>query len=146
MSDLKTYEKMLQIKEEEMDQAQKQYNLAVEHFESEATKLYEMLKSKENLEGQYESQLSNGVSIAYLNNFHHYFDSVKEMESNLQKKVHQARVNMYKKQEAVEEAYRELKKFENLKEKKLQKQRLLNKQIEASFIDEIAVQQYSRAK
>ncbi|MDV2580601.1 flagellar export protein FliJ [Alkalibacillus haloalkaliphilus] len=146
MSDLKTYEKMIQIKEEEMDQTQKQYNLAVEHFESEATKLYELLKSKENIESQYESQLSKGASIAYLNNFHHYIDSVQQQESNLQKKVHQARVNMYKKQEAVEEAYRELKKFEKLKDHKEEKQRLLNKQVEASFIDEIAVQQYSRAK
>ncbi|GAA0461259.1 flagellar export protein FliJ [Alkalibacillus silvisoli] len=146
MSDMKAFIKLYQVKEKELDQVQKQYNRAVDHFENEATSLYDLLKERENLEQNLSQQVTQGIKVGSIADFYNYFESVKSKELNQQKKVHQARVNMYKKQEQLQEEHGELKKIDKIIENKKEQQKRLNQQLEASFLDEIAVQQYSRVR
>ncbi|WP_411955449.1 flagellar export protein FliJ [Alkalibacillus sp. S2W] len=146
MNDLNTFQKLYQVREQELDDARSNYNRAVDHFETEANKLYELLKSKEGLEKQLDNQMTSGIKVDWMTSYYNYFNLIQDQESDLQKKVHQARLNMYKKQDAVQAAHQELKKINKIIDNKKEKQHQLNKQAELEFLDEIAVQHYSRAK
>ncbi|WP_188205806.1 flagellar export protein FliJ [Alkalibacillus aidingensis] len=146
MNGVTTLKKLYQIREKELEEVQAQYNRAVDFFEQEATKLYNLLKNKEKTEANLNARLVSGLQVHNLNDYQRYYDSLYKEESKHQQKVHQARVNMYNKQEALQEAHTELKKLEKLIENKTEQQRLMEKQAEAAFLDEISVQQYSRTK
>ncbi|MET3682136.1 flagellar FliJ protein [Alkalibacillus flavidus] len=146
MSDIKAFEKLYQVREQELDDARLNYDRALDHFEQEATKLYDLLKSKENVQAQLEHHVSSGIKVDQMAGYYNYLSMLEQQEGSLQKKVHQARLNMYKKQDAVQEAHQEVKKIDKIIEHKKEQQRELDKQAEASFLDEIAVQQYSRVK
>ncbi|MGM8214469.1 flagellar export protein FliJ [Bacillaceae bacterium W0354] len=146
MNGYKTLEKLYKIREREMNDAQQQFNRAIEHFEKVGQKLFDLLKTKEQTEEQIQQQMKKRMKIIQLNHYEIYHQTLENEEKDLQMKVHQARVNMNNKQQNLTYAHQELKKLEKMIEKKKEDINEQMKRVEMKFIDEVSVQQFIRQK
>lgn len=146
MSQTTTLTKVLHIREREKDHAQKAYNQSIEMFEEVATKLYTLLKKKEDAEESYENYIQSTVQIEKIVEQMAYIESLNHQIVALQQQVNQARDEMEAKQQTLTDSHIEVKKFEKLIEnRKLQQQKDRLKQEQASM-DEISVQQFLSQK
>ncbi|QDP40177.1 flagellar export protein FliJ [Radiobacillus deserti] len=143
MAFIQTFEKILQVKEREKKEAQKAYKQSVDSFEEVATKLYELLRKKEEAEENYQRQLDKAVSIDMLASHSSYMDKLQQVIQEVQYTVNEARLNMESFQLKLTDAHIEVKKFEKMIENKKQKLSEQLKLQENSFMDEISLQQYS---
>lgn len=146
MSKTKTLDKLHKLKERDLSEAEKQYRRAVDYFEEVGEELYKVLKKKETVQATIQDQMKSGFKIFDLYQYDQYHQSLIEQENYWQMKVHQARVNMNKKQDNLTQIHQEVKKFEKLIEKKNEEIKQEIKKIDMKFIDEISVQQYLRQK
>lgn len=146
MSKTKTLDKLHKLKERGLSEAEKQYRRAVDYFEEVGEELYKILKKKETVQATIQDQMKSGFKIFDLYQYDQYHQSLIEQENYWQMKVHQARVNMNKKQDNLTQIHQEVKKFEKLIEKKNEEIKQEIKKIDMKFIDEISVQQYLRQK
>lgn len=146
MSKTKTLDKLHKLKERDLSEAEKQYRRAVDYFEEVGEELYKILKKKETVQATIQDQMKSGFKIFDLYQYDQYHQSLIEQENYWQMKVHQARVNMNKKQDNLTQIHQEVKKFEKLIEKKNEEIKQEIKKIDMKFIDEISVQQYLRQK
>lgn len=146
MSKTKTLDKLHKLKERGLSEAEKQYRRAVDYFEEVGEELYKVLKKKETVQATIQDQMKSGFKIFDLYQYDQYHQSLIEQENYWQMKVHQARVNMNKKQDNLTQIHQEVKKFEKLIEKKNEEIKQEIKKIDMKFIDEISVQQYLRQK
>lgn len=146
MSQTTTLTKVLHIREREKDAAQKAYTQSIEMFEEVATKLYTVLKKKEDAEESYESFIKSTVQIEKIIEQMTYIESLNHQIVVLQQQVNQARDQMEAKQQTLTDSHIEVKKFERLIEvRRLEQQKEQLKQEQASM-DEISVQQFLSQK
>lgn len=138
----KKLEKILMIKEREKDEKLAEYNEAVEGFEEVATKLYQFLKQKEELENLHSNQITKGLPIQQIQQTQKFFISLDRSIEQYQKLVANARQAMHGKENQLLEKNIEVKKFEKVKEKKLQMYLDHIKVEEGKLMDEISIQQY----
>ncbi|UFU01025.1 flagellar export protein FliJ [Radiobacillus kanasensis] len=143
MAVIQTFEKILNVREREKKEAQKAYKQSVDSFEEIATKLYELLRKKEEAESNYQTQLEKAVSIDALSSHSTYMEKLQKAIHEVQYSVNQARENMEVFQGKLTDAHIEVKKFEKMIESKKQKLSDQLKLQENSFMDEISLQQYS---
>lgn len=137
-------EKLLVVKKAEKDQASSEYQQAISIFESEGQALYDLLKKKEMLEEALQEKLQSGIPIASLKQQQFFMGNLEKNVSYQQKKVSHARAFMTLKEEKLKEQSLECKKYEVLddKEKLSWKQNALK--VEATYIDELSILQYSQ--
>lgn len=135
-------QKILMIKVQEKDQVMAQYNEALEEFEKAGTKLYELLKQKENMELAALEHLSSGTSIQHVMQNSRFLLNLEQSIRKHQEAVSDARIKMQGKENKLLEKNIEVKKFEKLKEKTIKKS--YDEQIDAEnkAMDEISIQQY----
>lgn len=136
------FEKILTIKHKEKEQVQLKYEQAVKHFESEATKLYELLKKKEMLEDQTEKELNNGLSIIGIKQQQLYRSALEKNINHAQVNVMKSRAKMMEEQELLVVQNVEVKKYEKMKEKDLKRYNAHLLSIDAKLMDDISLQQY----
>ncbi|MFC0014349.1 MULTISPECIES: flagellar export protein FliJ [Allobacillus] len=146
MNTIHSIEKICHIREKEVNEAQAQYQRAIDYFEEQATQLFQLLKKKEMLQEQFDNRLKERVTVTYIHTMHDSIQRIETEEKALQSKVHQARVNMEQKEKQLKEAHFEMKKIEKLFQLKKEELKEFAKKKEADFMDEISVQQYFRTR
>lgn len=136
------FEKLLSIKENEKDVVIGEYNDAVQKFEKAATKLYQLLKQKEDLIDQQGKQLTSGLNIRQIQDLQRFLPFLDKSIAEWQVQVAKARKFMELKQQLLLEKNIEVKKYEIMKEKSLAAYSQLEKAEENKLMDEISIQQY----
>ena len=136
------FEKILTIKDKEKNDARSKYNEAQKSFEQVAEKLYNLLKKKEELIDFQQKKLSTGLSVQDIRHNQLFMDNLEKLIDQCQKEVIQARNKMNLQQERLKEKNIEVKKYEKIKEKDLQKYLEVVKVVENKQMDEISIQQF----
>jgi flagellar protein FliJ len=136
------FSKILDIREQEKTQTEMAYKEAVKSFEEVATKLYEMLKRKEDLIGFQNERLTVGASIDEVTHFANFINSLEKTIEDLQKKVTQARVKMNWHEEKLLEKNIEVRKYEKMREKDFEAFQVEQERIENIRLDELSTMAY----
>ncbi|SET41826.1 flagellar FliJ protein [Salinibacillus kushneri] len=146
MSNVKTFEKILNVKMIEKDKAHKNYQEAMDYFEVNATELYYLLKEKEDFEAEMSNSIQSSVSADQLRNYDQYIQTLNQKIKASQQNVQSARTNMELKQQSLTESYIELKKYEKIVSNKKTIIKKLEEKHEREVIDEASVQQFIRGQ
>lgn len=136
------FEKVLDVKENEKDQARIQFEKAKDEFEKAATHLYDLLKNKENLINIQEKKMQEGLPLADFKQYQYYIENLEKSISVWQLKVIEARNKMNIRESHLKDANIEVKKYEKMKEKDYSNHISEEKQIEMITMDEISIQTY----
>ncbi len=142
MADVATFYKLLDLRETEKNLAQKEYQESVDQFEEIATKLYHLLKQKEDAEAKYLQALESTTNVSTLHLNQQYIARLDEQIGQLQPSVQQARGDMEQKQEVLSSAHVEMKKYEKIIERKEEYHRVSEIEHEKKEMDEISMQQF----
>lgn len=132
------FEKVLTIREQEKNETEIAYKESVRSFEEVATKLYELLKKKEDLLEFQQERLAVGSSIEEIHHYARFIDSLEKTIADVQQKVIQARSKMNWHEEKLLEKNLEVRKFEKMREKDYQSFQQEQDRIESIFLDEIS--------
>lgn len=146
MTKIPVLSKILHVRENEKKAAQTAYHRSMDAFEEEATKLYTLLRKKEDAEAFYETSMRDVVPIETIKEQAVYIEHLNAKINELQKHVILARNDMELKQEQLSEAHIEVKKFEKIIENRKKDELERSKKAEASLMDEISMQQYLGTK
>ncbi|SDN28054.1 flagellar export protein FliJ [Alkalicoccus daliensis] len=136
--------KVLEVKEYEKRNAEHIYSEAVQHFEETATKLYEILRRKEELIKKSEKDLITGLSVHYIQQREKTISYLEKEIEKLQILTDKSRRNMADKEKYLFTKAIDVKKYEKMKELEKKKYEDNVKVTEQAFLDEISVQQYVR--
>lgn len=136
------FDKILHIKEKEKQDALKVFQTAAEKFEAAATKLYDLLKRKEDLETFQSEKLNKGLSIQEMRHNQQFIINLQKSIDFYQQMVINARNRMEFYQEKLIESNVEEKKFIKMKEKGFQTYRQGLKFLEGKQMDDISIQQF----
>lgn len=134
--------KVLNVRENEKQIAQKAYLNSQEVFEEVAMKLYHALKKKEQAEASYDEYIQTTTPIEKIKEQIAYIEKLNQEINYLQKQVQFARNQMEKKQQDLTEAYIEVKKFETIIERRKQEEAERLAKNEKNFMDEISINQF----
>jgi len=138
------FEKVLTVREQEKKQTEAAYNEAVRSFEKVATKLYELLKKKENLINYQNERLKMGLTVDEIHHFAKFIDSLEHAIEEVQQKVNQARAKMQWYEQKLIEKNLEVRKYEKMREKDFSAFQEEQNRIEAQFLDEISSLMYNK--
>lgn len=138
------FEHILTYQEQKKNETEADYKGAVDQFEQVATRLYELLKKKEQLIADYENKLAAGFSIEQIKLTTQYLEKLERLIAEVQQQVidHRARMNWY--EEKLLEDTIEVKKYQKMREKDVELFLEEEQHKEALFLDEISTQQYTR--
>ncbi|PYZ93145.1 flagellar export protein FliJ [Salipaludibacillus keqinensis] len=139
-----TLEKVLEVKDFEKTDAELAYTESVKHFEGVATKLYELLKRKEELILANERKLEKGLTISMIQLNEETISYLQKEIDHLQVNTQEARKRMNEKERYLTFKSIDLKKYEKMKEIKKTQYIENEKRTEQRFLDEISVQQFVR--
>lgn len=141
MTDIKAFNRILSYQERLKNEAQLNYQEAVQRFEQVATHLYNLLRKKEQVEKEYTFYLQSSGTVTTLATHNAYIEQIKRQIQEVQKEVDQERTKMDKKQEKLTEAHIEVKKFEKIIEKKKLKRMTTELYKDSQEMDEISNRQ-----
>ncbi len=138
------FDKVLTIREQEKTEAEMAYKESVKSFEEIATKLYELLKRKEDLIAFQQEKLLYGSSIDEISHYAKFIDSMEKTIDDVQKKVAQARTKMTWHEQKLLEKNLEVRKFEKMKEKDFELFKEEQHRVEGTVLDELSTNAYFR--
>ena len=136
------FEKILVVKDQEKTESELAFKESVQVFEEIATKLYDLLKKKEDLIEYQQERLKIGSSIDEINHYSKFIDSMEKTIEDAQQKVMQARAKMNWHEQKLLEKSLEVRKYEKMRER--DHERFIEDQlhIEAIQLDELATSAY----
>ncbi|MCD8501827.1 MAG: flagellar biosynthesis chaperone FliJ [Bacillaceae bacterium] len=137
-----TLQKILDVKENEKIRAEKDFSEATRQFEEVATKLYTLLKKKEDYESTYYEKVGQGMIVSEIQQSHSLLEKLQRQIDQYQLFTQRARENMNRKQEVFLEKAVECKKYEKMKELRYEEYVEDGKRQEKILMDEISVQQF----
>lgn len=138
------FEKILTVREQEKNETEIAYKESVRAFEEVATKLYELLKKKEDLIQYQQERLVVGASIDEVSHYAKFIDSMEKTIESVQQKVVQARAKMQWHEEKLLEKNLEVRKFEKMKEKDFELFKEEQNRLEVIQLDELSCQAYNK--
>lgn len=138
------FQQILTVREQEKNETEMAYKDAVKVFEDVATKLYDLLKKKEDLLDYQQSRLSTGASIDEVTHYARFLDSLEKTIADVQQKVVQARTKMNWYEQKLLEKNLEVRKFEKMREKDLDAFKEEQNRIEAILLDELSSVAYNK--
>ncbi len=138
------FENILNVREQEKNETEMAYKEAVLSFEEIATKLYELLKKKEDLIAFQQERLVTGSSIDEISHYARFIDSMEKTIEDVQKKVVQARTKMNWQEQKLLEKNLEVRKFEKMREKDFETYKEEQLRLEAILLDEISSLTYNK--
>ncbi len=138
------FEKVLTIREQEKNETEMAFIESVRSFEEVATKLYDLLKKKEDLIAFQQDRLTVGSSIDEIHHYARFIDSLEKTIADVQQKVIQARAKMNWHEDKLLEKNLEVRKFEKMKEKDFKLFQQEQDRIESLFLDEISLLTYNK--
>lgn len=136
------FAKILDIREQEKTQTEIAYKESVKNFEDVATKLYDMLKRKEDILQYQNDRLQVGATIDEITHYAQFLSSIEKTIDDLQKKVMQARVKMNWHEEKLLEKNIEVRKFEKMREKDRELFNAEQERVESIRLDELSTMAY----
>lgn len=139
-------QKILQVREREKKDAQLAHHKSIQMFEEIATKLYTLLKKKEDAERSYDQYIKETTSIEIIREQMDYLDALNKQIIGMQQEVKKARKMMETRQEKLTGAHVEVKKFESVIESRKQDEKMIANRKEQALMDEISSQQYLARK
>ncbi|MFY0741844.1 flagellar export protein FliJ [Solibacillus silvestris] len=136
------FEKILVVKDQEKTESEMAFKESVQVFEEIATKLYDLLKKKEDLIEYQQERLKIGSSIDEINHYSKFIDSMEKTIEDAQQKVIQARAKMNWHEQKLLEKSLEVRKYEKMRER--DHERFIEDQlhIEAIQLDELSTIAY----
>ena len=138
------FEKILTVCEQEKTETELAYKEAVRSFEEIATKLYELLKKKENLIAFQQERLKIGSSIDEISHYSRFITSMERMIEEVQQKVVQARTKMNWHEQKLLEKNLEVRKYEKVREKDFAAYKEEQNRLETILLDEISSITYNK--
>lgn len=138
------FEKILTIREQEKHESELAFKESVRDFEEVATKLYDLLKKKEDLLSFQQKRLQIGSSIDEISHYARFIDSMEKTIEDVQKKVVQARVKMNWHEQKLLEKNLELRKYEKMREKDFGIFKEEQNRLETILLDELSSLAYNR--
>lgn len=138
------FEKVLTIREQEKQQTEMAYKESVQAFEEVASKLYELLKKKEDLISFQTEKLKAGSTINEIHHFASFIDSLEKSITDVQQKVMQARTKMNWHEQKLVEKSLEVRKFEKMREKDIERFKEEQNKAEMLMMDELSSIMYSK--
>ncbi len=138
------FEKVLTVCEQEKTETEIAYKEAVQSFEKIATKLYELLKKKEDLITFQQERLKIGSSIDEISHYSRFIDSMEKMIEEVQQKVVQARTKMNWHEQKLLEKNLEVRKYEKMREKDFEAYKEERNRLETILLDEISSIMYNK--
>jgi len=144
MSETAVLYKVLEVKEQEKQEAQLERVKAVEIFEKIANQLYEQLKEKEDAEEHLNVEMQETFTIEKMINQTQYINNLANKIINLQFHVQQARSKMEIAQDQLNEAHIEVKKIEKMIEIREGELEAEARTVEATLMDEMSIRQYNK--
>lgn len=144
MSETAVLHKVLDVKEQEKQEAQLERVKAVEKFEQVATQLYEQLKEKENAEEHLDIKMKDTFTIDKMINQTQYINNLASEIVTLQYHVQQERSKMETAQEQLNAAHIEVKKIEKMIEFREDELEAEARVVEATLMDEMSIRQYNK--
>ncbi|KYC59741.1 MAG: flagellar export protein FliJ [Heyndrickxia coagulans] len=136
------FEKILDVKEKEKDEALSAYKNAVQAFENVARELYALLKKKEDLEAHQAEKMKAGLSVQEIRHYRRFIDDIEKSIHYYQNLVMNARNRMNWYQQKLQEKNIEVKKYEKLKDKDYSRFLMKLKLQEEKQADEISTQTF----
>ncbi|WP_332648418.1 flagellar export protein FliJ [Lysinibacillus sp. 54212] len=138
------FEKVLTIREQEKHETEIAYKESVRDFEEIATKLYDILKKKEDLLSFQQKRLEIGSSIDEVSHYARFIDSMEKTIEDIQKKVVQARAKMNWHEQKLVEKNLEVRKYEKMREKDFELFKEEQNRLETIHLDELSSLAYYR--
>ena len=138
------FESILVVREQEKNETELAYKESVRIFEEIATKLYDLLKKKENLLEFQRQRLEVGSSIDEINHYARFLDSMEKTVVDVQQKVIQARTKMNWHEEKLLEKNLEVRKYEKMREKDFERFKEELDRIESINLDELSTLAYNK--
>lgn len=135
-------EKILNIREQEKNDAQIEKNKATDYFEKVANNLYYALKKKEQAEDGLHKYMQGKATITKIKEQSLYIDAINKKIFTLQQQVQRARTEMEASQVKLTDAHVEVKKVEKLIEKRKSDQLQLEQKLEKIEMDDISIRQF----
>ncbi|WP_087972907.1 flagellar export protein FliJ [Oceanobacillus rekensis] len=136
------FTKILHLREDEKKTAHKAYQQSLDSFEKIATKLYNLLRKKENAEESYDYFIQSTTQIEQIKEQALYIERLNRQISEIQYLVQRARNDMESKQVILTDAHIEMKKFEKIIEIRKIAEEDNKKRVENKFMDELSITQY----
>ncbi|WP_195891659.1 flagellar export protein FliJ [Bacillus ndiopicus] len=138
------FEKILVVREQEKNEFEIAYKESVRVFEEIATRLYDLLKKKEDLITFQQDRLTIGASIDEISHYANFIDSMEKTIADVQQKVVQARSKMNWHEQKLLEKNLEVRKFEKMREKDFDAFKEEQNRIEAKQLDELSSLAYNK--
>lgn len=138
------FNNLLSIREQEKSETEMAYKEAVRQFEEVATKLYDLLKKREDLMNFQQERLQVGASIDEINHYTKFIDSLEKTIADVQQKVQQARAKMNWHEEKLLEKNIEVRKFEKMREKDFEAYKEEQNRLETIQLDELSSLAYNK--
>lgn len=132
------FSQVMDIKEQEKNEAEMAYKESVTSFEEIATHMYDALKKKEDLLAFQQEKMQSGLSILEMHNYANFIDSMEKKIADLQEKVIQARSKMQWFEEKFLEVSLEFKKYEKMQERDYEAYQKEEDRLEMIQLDEIS--------
>ncbi|MEK4698877.1 flagellar export protein FliJ [Solibacillus sp. FSL R7-0668] len=136
------FEKILVVKEQEKTETELAFKESIKVFEEIATKLYDLLKKKEDLITYQQERLMVGSSIDEINHYSRFIDSMEKTIEDVQQKVVQARAKMNWHEQKLLEKNLEVRKYEKMRENDFEQFKEDQLRIEATLLDELSTIAY----
>lgn len=132
------FQQILTVREQEKSESEMAYKEAVRTFEEIATKLYDLLKKKEDLLAYQQNRLEVGASIDEVTHYARFIDSLEKTIADVQQKVMQARAKMNWHEQKLLEKNLEVRKYEKMREKDLEAFKEEQNRLETILLDELS--------
>lgn len=136
------FEKILVVKDQEKTESELAFKESVQVFEEIATKLYDLLKKKEDLISYQQERLKVGSSIDEINHYSKFIDSMEKTIEDVQQKVVQARAKMNWHEQKLLEKNLEVRKYEKMRENDFEHFKEEQLRVEAILLDELSTIAY----
>lgn len=136
------FENILTVREQEKNESEIAYKQSVKAFEDIATKLYDLLKKKEDLLEYQRQRLQIGASIDEISHYANFLGSMEKTIEDVQQKVVQARAKMNWHEEKLLEKNLEVRKYEKMREKDFDAFKVEQNRLETILLDELSGQTY----
>ena len=138
------FEKVLTFREQEKTETEVEFKDSVQAFEAVATKLYDLLKKKEDILLEQQEKMKTGFSVNEIHHYARFIDSLEKRIAIVQQEVMQARSKMNWFENKLLEKSLEVKKFEKMKEKDREHHRAEMEHLEAIQLDELSTLKFRR--
>ncbi|WP_046175055.1 flagellar export protein FliJ [Domibacillus indicus] len=140
------FEKIMQLREREKEESETVFKEAQTLFETEANKLYELLKKKEDLIAVQEQKMKSGFSVLDIQHYQQFISNLEKLIDQQQRVVMTTRGRMQWCEQQLKEKNIEVKKYSKIRANDLVHYRRWMALEEAKQMDELSSIQFMNRK